>query len=249
MFSSIQVPATLYTTPPTGLAVAFALITLVTVLWFWVAARRSNPALANVLLVGLLAWVAVQGILAALGVHQNLAARPPRLLLFAILPTLLLIVAACATERGRRFMDGLPLGTLTYLNVVRIPVELVLYGLFLSKEVPELMTFAGRNPDMLAGLTAPLVGLWGFTRPRLSREVVRLWHILALLLLLNIVFWAIVASPLPLQLVALDTPNVAVLKFPFVWLPAVVVPIVLFGHVVALRQLSKASVPANLTAV
>ncbi|WP_055562545.1 hypothetical protein [Hymenobacter sp. AT01-02] len=246
MLSSIQAPANLYSAPPAGLAVAFALITLLAVLWFWVAARRSNPKQARVLLVGLLLWMAAQGFFASLGLYQDLAARPPRLLLLAILPALLAIVAAFTTARGRRFINGLPLSTLTYLNVVRIPVELVLYGLFLAKEVPELMTFMGRNPDILVGLTAPLLGLWGFTRPRLPREVVLLWHVLALLLLLNIVFWAVVASPVPFQQVAFANPNVAVLKFPFVWLPAVVVPIVLFGHLVVLRQLSKAPVPASL---
>ncbi|UPL49861.1 hypothetical protein [Hymenobacter sublimis] len=238
-------PSHLYDAPPLGLALAFGLTTLVTVIWFWRAARQAMPHRSGSILLGLLTWLAIQAGLTVQGLYLHLEARPPYLLLLGILPTLLVIGGIFATVRGRRFVDALPLGSLTYLNVVRVPVELVLYGLYISGQVPELMTFTGRNPDMLAGLTAPLVGFWGFTRGRLLRPVLLLWHGAALLLLLNIVGWAIMASPLPLQQVAFDQPNVAVLKFPFVWLPSVVVPLVLFGHLVALRQLMRATVPVG----
>lgn len=236
-----QAPAQLYATPPVALAVAFGLITLLTVLWFWSAVRRAVPAAANKVLLGLLAWLVVQAVLSVQGFYLNLEARPPRLLLLALLPTLLVIGAVFGTARGRQFVDALPLDALTHLNVVRVPVELVLYGLFRAGEVPEIMTFTGRNLDILAGITAPLVAFWSFARPSLPRLALRIWHGVALVLLLNIVVWAILASPLPVQQVAFEQPNVAVLKFPFVWLPAVVVPIVLFGHLVALRQLAPQS--------
>ena len=40
---------------------------------------------------------------------------------------------------------------LTLLHIVRVPVEIVLYWLFISKAIPGLMTFNGRNFDILAG--------------------------------------------------------------------------------------------------
>jgi len=36
---------------------------------------------------------------------------------------------------------------------------------------------------------------------------------------------------------AFDQPNIAVLYFPFSWLPTYVVPVVLFCHLAALRKL------------
>jgi hypothetical protein len=36
---------------------------------------------------------------------------------------------------------------------------------------------------------------------------------------------------------AFDQPNIAILYFPFVWLPSVVVPGVLLAHLVSLRKL------------
>lgn len=226
---------------PLGLGVAFILTTLAAVGWWWWAVRQVAPRLAPAVGMGLLGWLAVQAALAAAGFYLEVAARPPRLLVAGILPTALLLLGVFGTSRGRRFADALPLGPLTYLHVVRVPVELVLYGLFLVRQVPELMTFAGRNPDMLAGLTAPLVAYWAYTRPRMPRVgLLLLWHAVALALLLNIVGWAVLASPVPFQQVAFEQPNVAILKWPVVWLPTVVVPLVLFSHVAALRQLARA---------
>ena len=63
------------------------------------------------------------------------------------------------------------------------------------------------------------------------------WHVLALALLLNIVTIAVLSLPTPFQQFGLDQPNWGVLHFPFNWLPAVVVPLVLFAHLVAIRRL------------
>jgi hypothetical protein len=42
----------------------------------------------------------------------------------------------------------------------------------------------------------------------------------------------------PFQQFAFDQPNIAVLYFPFIWLPSCVVPLVLLSHLAAIRQLS-----------
>jgi len=63
------------------------------------------------------------------------------------------------------------------------------------------------------------------------------WNIFALLFLINIVVNAILSIPSPLQKFAFDLTNIAVLHFPFIWLPAVVMPIFLFSHLASLSQL------------
>jgi hypothetical protein len=55
--------------------------------------------------------------------------------------------------------------------------------------------------------------------------------------LLNIVINAVLSIPSPFQQFAFEQPNVAVLYFPFVWLPCCIVPIVLFAHLAAIKQL------------
>jgi len=166
---------------------------------------------------------------------------PPTILLFGILPVIIIIITLFSTKRGLRFIDSLPLINLTYLNIVRIPVELVLYWLFLSKTIPELMTFEGRNFDIMAGLTAPLVAYYGLTKGKFSKKFILIWNFICLGLLLNIVINAFFSTPSPVQKFAFNQPNIAILNFPFSWLPTFVVPIVLFGHLTSIRQLLKYS--------
>ena len=48
---------------------------------------------------------------------------------------------------------------------------------------------------------------------------------------------ALRSFPSPLQSMAFDQPNRAIMYFPFVWLPSIVVPIVLFSHIASLLKL------------
>lgn len=231
---------------PTYLDISFVLITLTTVFLFWRVISRSTDTVARqrwgrYLLIGSVFWLLLQGTIAYLGIYDNsLDALPPRIALLGLIPALSFIIIVFFVPQGKRLIDSLPLREMTILHVIRIPVELVLYGLFVAKAIPELMTFAGRNFDILAGLTAPLVVYWAW-RPSFRRQLLIVWNVLCLALLLNIVIHALLAAPFPLQQLAFDQPNIAVLYFPFVWLPVYVVPVVLFCHLAALRQLWRKS--------
>jgi len=50
---------------------------------------------------------------------------------------------------------------------------------------------------------------------------------------------ALFSAPSPIQKFAFDQPNIAILNFPFSWLPTFIVPIILFGHLTSIRQLIK----------
>ncbi|HEV7700865.1 MAG TPA: hypothetical protein VGO43_11595, partial [Pyrinomonadaceae bacterium] len=63
------------------------------------------------------------------------------------------------------------------------------------------------------------------------------FNILGLMLLANIVSIAIMSLPSPMQQMAFDQPNRGVLLFPYIWLPTVIVPIVLFSHLASLWKL------------
>ncbi|AKD56718.1 hypothetical protein [Spirosoma radiotolerans] len=226
----------LFTKPPLWLAVFFALTTALTLFSFLMAVRQSMPKRTLPLLAGLLIWLLLLGLLASQDLFLNLNAKPPRLPLAVVLP-LLLIILLFVSRGGRRFLDALSLPAITYLNTVRVLVEITLYGLFIHHQVPELITFEGRNFDIIAGLTAPIIAYFSFNRPVLSTRWLFLWNVLALLLLTNVVTHAILSTPLPFQQFAFEQPNVAILKFPYIWLPGFVVPTVLLGHLVAIRRL------------
>lgn len=227
---------------PVYLSVLFCLIAIAAlILLQWTilgSDSRFTKKKAGITAIVLSAWLIIQAILALKNTYNtDTDALPPKIILFGILPMVIAIVSLFVSVKGRTFIDGLPLERLTYLNLIRIPVEIGLYLLYLNKVVPEIMTFEGRNFDILAGITAPFVAWYGIRRGKLSPKLILLWNVICLALLINIVFTALLSAPSPLQKFAFDQPNIALPNFPFVWLPTLIVPIVFFGHLVSIRQL------------
>ena len=229
---------------PTYISLIFEITALATLLLFIWTVRNSHSETtqknATTIFVGLTIWLIIQSILTLKNVYNtDIDLFPPKIMLYGILPTMFTIVLLFATESGRQFIDSLPLKNLTYLNVVRIPVEIVLFWLFLHKAIPELMTFEGRNFDIIAGITAPCIAYFGLAKTKLNRQIVLLWNCFCLGLLINIIVNAFFSAPSPIQKFAFDQPNIAILNFPFSLLPTFIVPIVLFGHLTSIRQLVK----------
>ncbi|MEX6689458.1 hypothetical protein QTN47_18265 [Danxiaibacter flavus] len=229
---------------PLYIALVFGLTTMLTLLLVYWTMRNSalhatkHKAVTVTILITF--WLIIQAVISLRNIYsESTDAMPPRLFLFGVLPALITIALLFITSGGRRFVDSLPLKNITYLNIVRIPVEVVLFWLFVNKAVPKLMTFEGRNFDILSGITAPFVAYFGFTKQTLGRRVVLIWNFICLALLMNVVVHALLSVPTPIQRLAFDQPNIAVLHFPFVWLPVFIVPVVLFGHLVSIRQLAR----------
>jgi hypothetical protein len=217
---------------PSLVVPAFAATTAVTILLFRFASG-SRRALA--LLCG---WAAVQTLVANTGFYAATDTEPQRMAL-ALGPPLLAIAALFVTRAGRAFLDRINLRWLILVHVVRIPVELVLHALFVAGLVPQVMTFEGRNFDIVSGLTAPLVAVAGFHRGQPRRGLLLAWNISCLVLVLNVVAHGILSVPGPLQQFGFEQPNVGLLRAPFVWLPSLIVPVVILSHLAAIRQLRR----------
>lgn len=216
---------------PGYVGIVFGLTAILTVWLFYSAANHSKRTL-----IILFIWLAFQTVIGLSGFYTITRTIPPRFLLL-VLPPFLVIIGLFATSKGREYIDRIDIKTLTILHTIRIPVELVLFWLFLNKTVPQLMTFEGRNFDILSGLTAPVIYYFGFINKRLNNKLILLWNFVCLGLLLNIMVSAFLSAPFQFQKWAFDQPNIAVLYFPFNWLPSCIVPIVLLSHLAAIRQL------------
>jgi hypothetical protein len=212
-------------------SIIFILTTALTIIWFRKASENSSVSFVIILI-----WTLLQGVIGLSGFYQNTNRFPPPVSLL-LLPPVLIIILLFTTTAGRRFIDQLKPGVLIRLHVVRIPVEIVLYLLYMDHQVPEIMTFAGGNYDIVSGLTAPFIYYYGFVKKSLGRRTLLYWNFICLGLLLNIVLRAVLSSPSPFQKLAFDQPNIAILHFPYNWLPSVIVPLVLFSHLVSIRSL------------
>ena len=216
---------------PVYINVGFVLITLLTIWLFYKATNYSK-----LVWIIITAWLIIQTIISLTGFYTITKTHPPRFLLL-VLPALLFIILLFTTNKGRMFIDNMDVKMLTLLHAIRIPVELILFGLFINKTIPEAMTFEGRNFDILSGLTAPFIYYFGFVKKTLDKKIILAWNFICLALLINIVATAILSAPFTFQKLAFDQPNIAILYFPFVWLPCCVVPLVLFSHLATIRQL------------
>lgn len=229
---------------PIAIPLIFGLTTIFTLFMFYNVVKNSDyegtRKSAIKIIVGISIWLVIQSVLTLQNFYSsNTTLLPPRIFLFGVLPTFLAIITLFLSKKGLHFIDSLSLKDYTYLNAVRIPVEFVLWWLFLNKCVPELMTFEGRNYDIIAGITAPFIAYYGFSKVKLNRRIILAWNIICLGLLINIGVHGFLSAPSPMQKLAFDQPNIALLYFPFSWLVSFVVPIVLFGHLTSIRQLLK----------
>lgn len=213
------------------LQLSFILITLLSVFLLY----RADHRLSKTFLIITSVWMVIQTAIGLTDFYTDTSGIPPRFALLIIPPTLLLLFTF-VLERGREFLDNLNLKSITLLHIIRFPVEIVLYYLFLAGTIPEEMTFAGRNFDIIMGLTAPLLYYFAFNK-KYTHQILLVWNILGVILLVNIVVVAILSTTTPLQQFGFDQPNIAIAHFPFNFLPSIVVPIVFLAHFAAIRHL------------
>lgn len=219
----------------------FAVTTMITVGFFIHAARQtdSNQTFVSALSLALLILLSVHAAASLSGFFLITNTLPPRFIL-APLPTTLILLAIIFFF-ARQSSSISALRTLTLLHIIRVPVELCLLLLYQNGQIPQLMTFEGRNFDILSGLTAPLVAALAFRGGKINKSLLIVWNLAALGLLINIVAHAILSLETPFQRLAFDQPNRAVLYFPFIWLPAIIVPVVFVSHIWSFWQLLKNS--------
>ncbi len=215
---------------PLYLSLIFGSTVLFAVFLFYQATARSKTFLFIVP-----GWILLQSVIGLTGFYANTQGTPPGFL-FLVLPPIVMIIVLFATAKGRAFIDGLDIKTLTLFHIIRIPVELVLLGLYLYKAVPKIMTFEGSNFDILSGITAHIVWYIVFARKQPGKTLLLVWNFICLALLVNIVYHAILSVPTSFQQFGFEQPNIAILHFPFVLLPACLVPMVLFAHLISIRR-------------
>ncbi|HQY67109.1 MAG TPA: hypothetical protein PLD38_07500 [Pyrinomonadaceae bacterium] len=228
-------------TVPAYVTIVFLLTTFTAIGFLLRATRKAGLGLlpSQILIFILPLWIFFQAALSVLGFYEDFTSVPPRLFLFGILPALLLVLGYIAAFH-RTYVERLPLKLLTLLHIVRIPVELVLLWLSIAGQVPRMMTFQGLNFDILSGIAAPIVAWLAFRGGETRRGLLIAFNVIGILLLANVVVIAALSVPSSIQFLNIAEPNRAVLYFPYIYLPTIVVPIVLFSHLASLYKLLRA---------
>ena len=181
-------------------------------------------------------WGLLHLLLLKAGFYADTTSLPPRPAAL-LAPMVLLILAMVLLPAGRRWMQRVDIMALVLLNAARIPVEIVLHEGWQAGLAPRDMTYAGLNYDIVSGITAVVLAGLLRVRPGTSRGLLIGWNLLCLALVLNIVVIAVLSIEGPLQRINFDQPNLLVLQSPYVLLPALVVPVVLWSHAAMLVKL------------
>jgi hypothetical protein len=215
----------------------FVALVLITGVFAFRALQRAGVGMTAI--IGLaLAYLVVPALLASLGVLDRYSPLPA--------PALVMIVALAITTLaltlspfGARIIVSVGLPALVGFQAFRIPVEWLLHRLYQEGAVPVQMTYAGRNFDIVTGVTAAALGVW-MLRGRPPKWVVLAWNVLGLALLINIITIAVLSTPVPFRRFLEGPPNLLPSRFPYVWLPTFLVQMALAGHVLVFRRIAGA---------
>jgi len=202
----------------------------------WLFMKAANYNYARPVLAIITLWTILQSAVGLSGFYSDIHTMTGRFPLLAF-PPLIFLLALFIAPKGKAFIDGFNIGTLTLFHIIRIPVEIVLFFLFAHHAIPKAMTFEGANFDIFSGLTAPLIYYFGFVKKQLGKPILVAWNIACILLLLNVVRIAALSLPARFHQFGFEQPNIAVGYFPFLLLPSCLVPLVLFSNLAAIRQL------------
>lgn len=217
---------------PYWIDITFIIATIYSISLFYFS--NGKPKLITLLII---IWSIMQSVLAYEDFYQVKDVFPPRYML-VFLPIGLILIYSLLPKQLKWVYNNRNINISTFLHTVRIPVEIVLLYLYFYKMVPEMMTFEGANFDILAGLTAPFIGVL-LIKNKINKTALIIWNSIGLLLIFTVLTIGILTGELPIQQFAFDQPNIAINYFPYILLPATIVPLVIYTHITDIIKLTK----------
>lgn len=209
-------------------------IALLVAMFFVLALRRAGVSLA-VAAAGVTAWIGAFGAAAGSGLLSQTELRPP-----PMVPMFVAIIGGALvfglSSVGGRVARTVPAWLLVGVQAFRLPLELVMHEAADAGVMPRQLTFGegGFNYDIVTGATAIVVAAL-VAGARAPRWLVIAWNVMGLGFLVVIAAIAVATAPF-VQAFGPASVNTWVTYVPFVWLPGVLVPAAIAGHVVSLTS-------------
>ena len=198
---------------------------------------RGGPSTLGVSAFAFL-WLWGTGGIGLSGVLGRFDLTPPPFVVLVFI-TLFVCVYFGLSRIGATFA-ALPLAWIVGLQAFRLPLELAMHRAAVEGVMPEQMSYAGWNFDILTGATALLLAP-AIAFGRVPRRAIAVWNALGALLLLNVVTIAFASTPVFRAFgKAPHKVNTFVAFFPYVWLPTVLVATAIVLHIAIARALRAA---------
>ncbi|MXX37882.1 MAG: hypothetical protein F4Z85_07365 [Gemmatimonadetes bacterium] len=129
-----------------------------------------------------------------------------------------------------------PVGLIGF-QFFRVPVAVFLRGMYQAGQAPVQITYVGLNFDIFVGLTAPAMA-WLVWRGKVGFYAIWAWNAIGLMLLAEAIVIAILSMPTEFRVFTNEPTSTFATYAPYIWLPTVLAPAALFGHLLVLRWLS-----------
>lgn len=189
--------------------------------------------------IGLFFWFLYTYLLAKSGFLQDYS-LPPRFPLLLVVPAFFFIGIFLYTHRNSNIIKSIPSPWLVYYQSFRIIIESLFVASVAKGYLHPEVTFEGYNYDILFGFSAIIVGFLTFNRKVITNKGLLLWNYLGLVVIAFIIFLFTTTTYFPEfwgSEVTLATKEMV--TFPFVLVPAFLMPSAVFIHIVSILQLRR----------
>jgi hypothetical protein len=188
------------------------------------------------------AWGALAVVLAREGVFAtNPDTTTPLIVAGIAVPIVAGVVLMLRVPGVLRAVDRIPLQWLVGVQFYRVLGALFLIA-YARDEMPGEFALPAGIGDVLVGLAALVVAYLVATRgEQRTRPAVLAWCVFGIADLVVAVGTGFLSAPSILQQLALDDPNTAITRYPFVLIPTYLVPISILLHVYVIARLRERS--------
>ena len=179
---------------------------------------------------GAMLWLVVTGLVSLSGVLRGFS--------LPLFTALMILTGGVAFSRvGAALMAVVgPVGLIGF-QFSRLPVAVFLLGMYQAGQAPVQMTYEGLNFDIFVGLTAPAMA-WLVWRGKVRAYAIWAWNAFGLVLLAEAVIIAALSMPTEFRVFTNEPASTFATYAPYIWLPTVLAPAALLGHLLVLRWLS-----------
>ena len=179
--------------------------------------------------VGAMLWLVATGLAALSGELQSFS--------LSLFTGLMILTGGAAFSRvGAALMATVgPVGLIGF-QFFRVPAAMFLQGMYQAGQAPVQMTYDGLNFDIFAGLTAPAMA-WLVWRGKAGSYAIWAWNAFGLVLLAEAIVVAALSMPTEFRVFTNEPASTFVTYAPYIWLPTVLAPAALLGHLLVLRWL------------
>jgi hypothetical protein len=179
--------------------------------------------------IGAVLWLVATGLAALSGELRSFS--------LPLFTGLMILTGGAAFSRvGAALMATVgPVGLIGF-QFFRVPVAMFIHGMYQVGQAPVQMTYEGLNLDIFTGLTAPAMA-WLVWRGKVGSYAIWAWNAFGLVLLAEAVVVAALSMPTEFRVFTNEPASTFVTYAPYVWLPTVLAPADLLGHLLVLRWL------------